>query len=573
MTPRQVRTSLELMRQSPDIALNDSLARELALREGVKAFVTGSLVRLAGSFTITVQLVAAHSGEALAAVRENAPDTSQIIVAVDRASKALRHRIGESLRDLERMPTLEQATTASLPALRFYTEGSRLVRQGKRSDAVSRFEQAVELDPGFAAAYLSLSMVHGSLGDEGRANAAARKAIDHQDRLTFLERGFLLGSRAYAAQDYPTAIRVYTELAGRYPDNIPAINNLALAYQDSRQFAVAESLFRRALALDSSIANLLFGVHGSQVLQGKFAEASATLNTIARRFPGHPVYLVEALQDAAAQQDWSRAEQVAWTTIREAGTDTVRLLDPHEALAGIAMTRGRLSEAERLWKIQLAMSRQQGMMGRHLFGILQLGWLRLRHRGDTAGAVALVDSALRVTPLDSLLPGDRKYDDVARFYLAAGQRARVAPLLKAAAANDSVLRRTPAGDRLWTRGVQALAEARVPEAIELLRQAADQTYCTNCVFPDLGRAFEAAGQSREAAAAYQRYVTTPWLLRYEPDAVELGWTLSRLGGLSERLGDTAGARAAWERLRDLWQEADPVLQPAVEAARAGLRRP
>jgi hypothetical protein len=93
------------------------------------------------------------------------------------------------------------------------------------------------------------------------------------------------------------------------------------------------------------------------------------------------------------------------------------------------------------------------------------------------------------------------------------------------------------------------------------------------VFPDLGRAFEAAGQSREAAAAYQRYVTTPWLLRYEPDAVELGWTLSRLGALSERLGDTAGARAAWERLRDLWQEADPVLQPAVEAARAGLRRP
>jgi len=75
MTPRQVRSSLTTMQQSPDIALSDSLARELALREGVKAIVSGNLSRLASSYTISVQLVAAQSGEALAAVRETAVPT------------------------------------------------------------------------------------------------------------------------------------------------------------------------------------------------------------------------------------------------------------------------------------------------------------------------------------------------------------------------------------------------------------------------------------------------------------------------------------------------------------------
>ena len=572
MTPRQVRASLEMMRQSPDIALDDSLARQLALREGVKAFVTGSLVRLSGNFTIAVQLVAAHSGEALAAVRENAADTSQIILAVDRASKTLRRRIGESLRDLERAPSLEQATTASLPALRWYSEAHRLVRQGKRSEAVSRFERAVALDPEFAAAHLSLSMLYGAMSDEGRAYLARQKALEHQDRLTFLERSFFVGSRAYAAQDYVTAIRIYTEAVGLYPDNIPAINNLALAYQDSRQFAVAESLFRRAFEIDSTVANLLFGVHGSQALQGKFAEARATLDTIARRFPGHPVYLVEALQDAAAQQDWPRAEQVAWTTIREVGTGTLQQIDPYEALAGIAMTRGRLSEAERLWKTQLELTRRFGVMGRHLFGILQRGYLLLRHRGDSAGAVALVDSALRVTPLDSLLPGDRRYDEVMRFYVAAGQLARIGPLMKAAVATDSALHRTLPGDRLWTRGVVALAEGRIPQAIELLSQAAEKSYCTNCVLPDLGRAYEAGGNLREAAAAYQRYITTPWLWRYEPDAVELGWILRRLGELYEHQGDASRARMARQQLIDLWDRADPELHPLLDSVRTKLRQ-
>jgi tetratricopeptide (TPR) repeat protein len=570
VTPRQVETSLVRMEQSPDIALNDSLARDLALREGVKAFVTGSVARVSGSYTISVQLVAAQNGEALAGIRETAADSTGIISAVDRASKTLRRRIGESLKDLENTPALDQATTPSLPALRHFTEAQRLVRQGRRTEAVERFEQAVRIDTAFASAYLGLSMAYGSMGDMGRSHHSGQRAVIYQERLPFLERSFLTASRAHAQHDFETAIRVYTDVVNRYPDNVPAVNNLALAYRDSRRPAVAESLFQKGFELDTTIANLLFGVHGSQLLQGKFAESGATLDTIARRFPGHPVYLTEALQDAAAQQDWDRAERVAWTQIEKEGSDTLQLVDPYEALAQMAMVRGRLTEAERLWRSHRIVSRGAGVMSRHLFGVLQRGYLTLRYRNDTAGAVSQVDSALSRTPLDSLLPGDRRYDEVARFYLAAGRPERVGPLLAAGAANDSALERSIVGEREWTAGLRALVEGRADEAIGRLRTAAEKNICASCVLPDLGRAYEAAGRQREAAEAYQRYLTTPWLWRYEPDAIELGPTLKRLAEVSLKLGNRTVALEAFQQLEELWRRADPGLRSSLQTLRRQL---
>ena len=570
LTPRQVRASLELMQRPSDIALDDTLAREVALREGVKAFVSGSLSRLSGSYVVTVHLVSAQQGDALAAIREIAPDSSQLIAAVDRASKTLRRRIGESLRDLEDMPSLEQASTASLAALRRYTEGQRLVRQGERTLAIKRFEDAVALDTGFASAYVALGMAHGSIGQMGQVFDARQHAFANQHRLSYLERGFLIASTAYGNEDYQAAIDAYQVVIARYPDHMAALNNLAIAYRDSRQYALAVEYFRRAIEVDSSVANMYFGIHSAQLLQGRFGEARATLDLAARRFPGHPILLTEEIQDAAAQQDWGRAEHQAQTQITEVGSDTSRAVDPIEALAGLAMTRGRLAEAEQQWRKQLAFSRAAGALGRHFFGVIQLGYLELRYRNSPSRAIALVDSALRVTPLADLLPGDRRYDELARFYAAAGEPARAREMLAEAGVNDSIIGRDLKAERSWTRGVLALAQGRTAEAVTELETAEKFHVCQICPLPDLGRALEAAGRVREAAVVYQRYLTTPWMWRYEPDAVELGWTTQRLAELQERLGEPQAAVATYSRLLELWRDADPPLQAILSDVRVRM---
>jgi tetratricopeptide (TPR) repeat protein len=567
LTARQVRASLEMMKRPADVVLDDTLAREVALREGIKAFVTGSLARVSGAYILTIQLVGAQEGEGLAAVRETAADSSQLISAVDRASKGLRRKIGESLSQVGESLPLDQATTASLPALRLYTEGIQAQRSGRRTEAVKYLEQAVALDSGFASAYLTLAMLHDAMGNPGRMFEAAKHALANQNRLTFLERNFYIASTAYGREDYRTAIKTYSAIIERYPDHMAALNNLALAYRESRQYPEAEDMFRRAIRSDSTVANMYFGLHTIAVLRGRFAEARAILDTVHRRFPDHPILLTEEIQDAAAAQDWDRTERQARAQIVEAGTDTLRAVDPVEVLAGVSMTRGRLAEAERRWHTQLAYTRAAGVMSRHLFGVIQLGYLRLRYYNSPDGARRLVDSAIAALPLDAQLPGDRRYDELARFYSAAGDPARARAMLAAAYAEDSAIGRELKSERSWTLGVLALADGKAAQAVEDLHRAADLHLCPICPLPDLGRALEAAGRPREAVQVYEHYLSTPWIWRYEPDAVELGWTLRRAAEIHEQLGEREAARVAYARLLALWDGADAPLQPVLADSR------
>jgi len=570
LTPRQVAAALERMTRPADAPVDDSLAREVAVREGAKAVVAGSIAKVGGAYTVAVQLVGTERGDVLAAFREDAPDSTTLLDAVDRASKQLRHRIGESLRELRAMPALEEETTRSLAALRVYTEGQRLTLLGRRPAAIRAYTAAIAHDSAFASAWVALGMAYGSIAEDGRAAYAQARAVAHQNRLPFLERGFAVASYAFNRRDYDTAIDAYRRVLERYPDNVRAMNNLALIYQQRRQFAASESLFTRATQIDSSIANFYFGIQGNQTVQGKFAESRRTLDLIARRFPGNPVLLTVEIQDAAAQQRWDEAERRAETRIAAAKGDSLELIDPYEALAGIMMTQGRLAEAERHWRTQLALSEATKSSGRHLFAIIQLGYLELLYRRSPARALAIVDSALARLPLDSMLPADRPYEDLARFYARAGRPALARTLLVQAEANDKVLGSTSPPERTWARGVIALAEGRAADAEPQLRQSAEAIICTICALPDLARAYEAVGKRDGAVTVYERYLTTPWFWRYEPDAVELGWTMKRLAELYDARGEPAKGSAMRQRLVQLWQRSDAELGPVLAESRSRL---
>jgi DNA-binding SARP family transcriptional activator/tetratricopeptide (TPR) repeat protein len=563
----QLAGSLQRMERAPDTVLTNALAREVAEREGAKAVVTGSIAAVGGAYTVNVRLVATEDAEVLAAFRETATDSSALLDAVERASHSLRRRIGESLSSLRALPPLTQVTTRSLTALRKFTEANRLSLVGQRDRAIALWQEAAAIDSTFAAAYVGLAHTYAAMGELGRGAEALSRAVAHQARLPFEERTFTVGSYAYSRGDYETAVDTYGRFLERYPDDIRALNNLALIHRDQRRFAVAESLFARATRVDTTIANLYFGLHSTQLLQGRFRESRATLDEIGRRFPGNPVLLTVEMQDASAQHHWDEAERLAETQIAASTNDSLALIDPYEALAGLVMAQGRLDEAEGLWRKQLALSAATRSYGRHLFGLLQLAQLELRHRRAPARAAALVDSALAGLPLDSVLPADRPYDELARFQAQVGRLTQARELMMAAERNDSNLGRSRRPDRAWTKGVIALAAGDARLAEDELREAADRLVCTVCALPDLARAYEATGKPAAAVVVYERYLAMPWYWRYETDAQELAWVMVRLAGLYDGRGEVAKASAMRARLIQLWRQADPELQPVVAEAR------
>jgi len=90
------------------------LAREVAIREGIKAVVAGDISPAGRQFIVSASLLTAEDGNVLAAFRETARDSSEVIPAVDKLSKRLRAKIGESLKTIRQSPPLERVTTASL---------------------------------------------------------------------------------------------------------------------------------------------------------------------------------------------------------------------------------------------------------------------------------------------------------------------------------------------------------------------------------------------------------------------------------------------------------------------------
>ena len=60
------------------------------------------------------------------------------------------------------------------------------------------------------------------------------------------------------------------------------------------------------------------------------------------------------------------------------------------------------------------------------------------------------------------------------------------------------------------------------------------------------------------------------VLRLIGDPVSLGVTLARLGQLYDEQGDWERAAEYYAKLVELWHEADPELQPRVEAAQKRL---
>jgi serine/threonine-protein kinase len=196
MDPQAVNDALRRMERPSAATLTTALAREVAERQGVKAIVTGQIDPVGRGYVLSASLLSAADGTTLTAVRESADDENALLGAIDRLSKKVRERIGESLTTIRANPALERVTTGSLEALRKYTTALRLEENDRSEEAAPLLEEAVALDSGFAMAWRKLAVILGNTGGSAtRQVAAATQAFQHRDRLPAVERALATGYR------------------------------------------------------------------------------------------------------------------------------------------------------------------------------------------------------------------------------------------------------------------------------------------------------------------------------------------------------------------------------------------
>ncbi|HEX9164697.1 MAG TPA: protein kinase, partial [Gemmatimonadales bacterium] len=160
----QVGDALERMKQPRDAAISDEVAREIATRLGLKAYVSGEVRSVGSGFLISARLVEAGTGNSLATVSEAVNGAGELIEAVNTLTDALREKIGESLRTVRADPPLESVTTSSLEAIRTWAQAEKASDRGEADQAIALLQKAVAIDSNFASAHRRLGMFFNNRG-------------------------------------------------------------------------------------------------------------------------------------------------------------------------------------------------------------------------------------------------------------------------------------------------------------------------------------------------------------------------------------------------------------------------
>lgn len=565
LDPSEVRVVLARMQLHPaSDHLDPGLAREVAVREGAKAVLEGDVARAGTGYVLTAVLRAPDSGRSLAAFRETAPSQADLIPAIDRLSRSLRQRAGESLRSMRAAPRLAEVTTASLEALRVYTLATRAFAEQDGRRGIALLEEALEFDPEFAAAWRRLAMAVAST-DHGRTVEAATRAYELRHRLPEPERHRTVAAYHLLQADYAPAMTAYHRVLELDPTDVAALNNLGLLYRSLGDFETASELFLRVTGApdppDVAFLNLAY----SRLAQGRLDLAREAMDALTDRHPGNP--------SAAAVGFWIRLRQGdddgARALIEPLLADRATRGQALEHLALLALWRGRVSEARR----HLVAAEQTHLDADDTRRAMDR---RLRHAyvevavGSPDRGVRLVRDAATDGWLDALAGTDRRHDlEAAVLGLAGLPDAAESALGRFAAEVPSSLHD---GFRARNEAARALVQLRRgdPEAaIRTIAEIRASHPCRLCLAKRMGWALLAAGRPHDAVREWE--LVLDWkdeLFAGVPAQIpQILWTLQRLPPLYEELGDTARALHHYRQLVALWDDADPELQPRVDHAR------
>jgi tetratricopeptide (TPR) repeat protein/TolB-like protein len=566
--------ALGRMKRKPTTRVDLALAREIAVREGIKAVVTGSVTSAGAGYIITARLVSAQSGDELAVFRESASDAGEIIPAVDRLTRGLRGKIGESLRSVSHAPALAQVTTPSLDALRAFAAGLRANEvEGNDTKAIPLYEEAIAKDSDFAAAYVQLAYSLGNLRLYGpRRDSMLEKAFRLRERLPEGERYGVEG--AYWMQnDRPKAIAAFERAVAVDSFDTDVLNSLAILYTGIRDYPRAERAYRRAVLLEPENGIIMANYTSELVTAGKLGTADSMIRVIHDRKIPYPTGRRE-IDLLYFRGNVDSAEALARALSGSANPAIG--LSSLAFLRAITAARGRLREADgvaaELETRNAARGVKPSIFERPLDAAFNDAWLR----DQNARAVARVDELLR-THSPAGPEQDHVYFDAARVYAMAGapDRARAMVTKFGYARRDSAQRRRWESTSVMTEGEIALAEHRTQDAIRLFRQSDVSgdglpSGCTFCLPGLLGLAYDQANMADSTIANLERYLATPNTGRVFTDAWLMAPTHKRLGELYEARGDKTRALSHYTTFVSLWRHADPELQAKVADVRARI---
>jgi len=525
---------------------------------------------------------------------------SEMTTLVDRLTLDLLRSVwqGDSIPDVR----VSAMTTSSIPALRAHLEGEQAFRRLQFAEAQAAYTRAIEQDSTFAIAYYRLAQTFGWFMGLVAPEVPRYLAAAERHSQGLAARDSLL-IRAWKLADVDgdlEAIPIFENLVARYADDLEAWHGLGDALfhmggQANRRVTAPIEPLERTLALDSAFAPALIHLieiaymigdakRGRDWTQRYLALDSSSV--YARSFRvltplqfGPP----EDSARAAAALDTADADPLHWMVARLRGSAynlplyervTLELAEPRFENDDRAMGYYHLAEAHlRYGHVAMAVDLlkqasvlSEGRLDRPALSALASA-RELGIAVDSATSLLIerlaagVEDPIPALAVTAVRDGHPEQAAAAVAWLEGGadlytQQGRVE------------FGRSVRGQAVALQGRIAAANDSAETAIALLRRGLSLMNATWGRMRDqerywLAYLLQENGGEDEALAIFGSLYWHPWI---EP----LG--LYHRAQLHERRGEFDQAARYYARFLELWDTADPHLQPRVEAARLSLQR-
>ena len=585
LSPADVSAALQRMEQDPHVMVTLERARQVAIREGAKAVVDGSVTPVGTSYIVSARLISADSARELVSYRATASSADAIIAVADGLSRKLRAKAGESLRRVQATEPLIYATTSSLEALRKYSEGARANDVDRDfARAALRLREAVQIDSNFAEGWRKLAVAMTNRGgfSPSALDSALDRAMALSSRLNDNDRDRVQAyyyDHSSMHADRAKAIAAYERMLSR-GDSLAGLNNLALRVSSRRDYARADTLYRAAIAHTPGSSLFYNNLVVTLAYGGNISAAESVLAASKTRFPGNSTFTFTeiAMDREIGRIDRARAR---YDSARKAGDRRAPAYAINQ-LVPVDYALGRLAEARALTLQSMAMDSAGGRPSPGAFRFANDLVQRAVAGLPVDGAIAALDAAVAKMNIAASPVSDRAfpYAQFAEAYAVAGQMDKAKALL---ARYESEVRDT-AVRRVWHSSYEsalatvATQERRWNDAATLFRKSDREPDGPASAYPlgvtvNLIWVWANAGMADSAIAEYERYLKTPFgsRAREGPDYDVPAPTTEALARMYDAKGNTDRAVALYRDFIELWKNADSELQPRVAAARARLQ--
>jgi tetratricopeptide (TPR) repeat protein len=237
VVPRaQALAAAQLTGRSDVSRLDAELGRQICQRENYRAFLAGDVVKAGLSYRVDVRLVDPLQNASVLRDSVSLRSPNQLYEAVDELAARIRDRLGESVAQIERQSTPQaQVTTPSLEALRRYSAGMKRYAAGDIDGFLALAKTAVELDPNFAMAHLSMAQAYNILGNEKESRLHLAQSVKGIDRVSERERYLIRATDFSSRLQEEKALEQYKASEDIDPRNINSHYQLADYYRRARK--------------------------------------------------------------------------------------------------------------------------------------------------------------------------------------------------------------------------------------------------------------------------------------------------------------------------------------------------